>query len=178
MWRGAELLYGENVLFLWQIKAAVAIVRNTRGLPPPEDFQRHQPFVDLFEFLHYAFGFQVLCQETLYQYYRGLLIRYGNQVFRFIFYHRVEMLPTKENIWSYYSVTPLYANLRNSLHNQRCCYYYSPLFCRNDSIPSIFWNWKIILYSCIPVWWWGSRCIDEEIFQKLHKLVQVSWEKK
>lgn len=46
-----------------QIKAAVAIVRNTRGLPPPEDFQRHQPFVDLFEFLQYAFGFQVLIRN-------------------------------------------------------------------------------------------------------------------
>lgn len=48
-----------------QIKAAVAILRNTRGLPPPEDFQRHQPFVDLFEFLQYAFGFQVLFRNLL-----------------------------------------------------------------------------------------------------------------
>ncbi|WZZ62199.1 hypothetical protein YC2023_062306 [Brassica napus] len=48
----------QAIMHLPEIKAAVAIVRNTRGLPPPEDFQRHQPFVDLFEFLQYAFGFQ------------------------------------------------------------------------------------------------------------------------
>ncbi|KAL0743640.1 hypothetical protein Bca4012_085153 [Brassica carinata] len=49
----------QAIMHLPEIKAAVAIVRNTRGLPPPEDFQRHQPFVDLFEFLQYAFGFQM-----------------------------------------------------------------------------------------------------------------------
>jgi callose synthase len=48
----------QAIMHLPEIKAAVAIVRNTRGLPPPEEFQRHQPFLDLFEFLQYAFGFQ------------------------------------------------------------------------------------------------------------------------
>ncbi|CAN8259363.1 unnamed protein product [Cochlearia groenlandica] len=48
----------QAIMHLPEIKAAVAIVRNTRGLPPPEEFQRNQPFVDLLEFLQYAFGFQ------------------------------------------------------------------------------------------------------------------------
>lgn len=43
-----------------QIKASVAAVRNIRGLPSAEDFQKHGAFTDLFDFLQYCFGFQVL----------------------------------------------------------------------------------------------------------------------
>lgn len=43
-----------------QVKAAVAAVRNIRGLPSAEDFQKHGAFTDLFDFLQYCFGFQVL----------------------------------------------------------------------------------------------------------------------
>ncbi|XP_021902223.1 putative callose synthase 8, partial [Carica papaya] len=46
------------IMQLPEIKAAVAVVRNTRGLPSHQDFNRHRPFVDLFEFLQYSFGFQ------------------------------------------------------------------------------------------------------------------------
>ncbi|KAJ0046231.1 hypothetical protein Pint_04895 [Pistacia integerrima] len=41
-----------------QIKAAIAAVRNTRGLPSAQYFQKSGDFVDLFEFLQYRFGFQ------------------------------------------------------------------------------------------------------------------------
>ncbi|XP_010552165.1 PREDICTED: putative callose synthase 8 [Tarenaya hassleriana] len=41
-----------------EINAAVAIVHNIRGLPPPEEFEKNQPYADLFVFLQCAFGFQ------------------------------------------------------------------------------------------------------------------------
>ncbi|XP_065861638.1 putative callose synthase 8 isoform X1 [Euphorbia lathyris] len=41
-----------------EIKAAVAAIRNVRGLPPAEDFHKCGPFIDLFEFLQCCFGFQ------------------------------------------------------------------------------------------------------------------------
>lgn len=43
-----------------QIKAAVAAIRNVRGLPSAQDFEKHGAFTDLFDFLQYCFGFQVL----------------------------------------------------------------------------------------------------------------------
>ncbi|KAL5736702.1 hypothetical protein ACOSQ2_031490 [Xanthoceras sorbifolium] len=46
------------ILQLSEIKAAIAAVRNTRGLPSAQDFQKTGAFMDLFEFLHYCFGFQ------------------------------------------------------------------------------------------------------------------------
>ncbi|KAK1591245.1 hypothetical protein Q3G72_004616 [Acer saccharum] len=46
------------ILQLFEVKAAIAAVRNTRGLPPAQDFQKSGAFMDLFEFLHYCFGFQ------------------------------------------------------------------------------------------------------------------------
>ncbi|KAL9322132.1 hypothetical protein ACSQ67_010185 [Phaseolus vulgaris] len=41
-----------------EIKAAIAVIRNVRGLPPAQDFKRHGSFVDLFDFLQHCFGFQ------------------------------------------------------------------------------------------------------------------------
>lgn len=45
---------------LIQIKAAIAVIRNVRGLPPAQDFKKHGAFVDLFDFLQHCFGFQVI----------------------------------------------------------------------------------------------------------------------
>ncbi|KAK4256006.1 hypothetical protein QN277_008927 [Acacia crassicarpa] len=42
-----------------EIKAAIAAIRNIRGLPPPQDFKKNSAFVDLFDFLQHCFGFQV-----------------------------------------------------------------------------------------------------------------------
>lgn len=42
-----------------QIKAAVAAVRNIRGLPSTQDLEKTGSFMDLFEFLGVVFGFQV-----------------------------------------------------------------------------------------------------------------------
>ncbi|CAJ1957834.1 unnamed protein product [Sphenostylis stenocarpa] len=41
-----------------EIKAAIAVIRNVRGLPPAQDFKKHGAFLDLFDFLHHCFGFQ------------------------------------------------------------------------------------------------------------------------
>ncbi|XP_061352162.1 putative callose synthase 8 [Gastrolobium bilobum] len=41
-----------------EIKAAIAVIRNVRGLPPAQDFNKHGNFVDLFDFLQHCFGFQ------------------------------------------------------------------------------------------------------------------------
>ncbi|KAI4323117.1 hypothetical protein L6164_022748 [Bauhinia variegata] len=41
-----------------EIKAAIAAVRNVRGLPSAQDFNKHGAFVDLFDFLQHCFGFQ------------------------------------------------------------------------------------------------------------------------
>ncbi|XVF79206.1 hypothetical protein PTKIN_Ptkin14bG0201900 [Pterospermum kingtungense] len=41
-----------------EIKAAIAVVRNVRGLPSAENFPKRGTFLDLFEFLQYSFGFQ------------------------------------------------------------------------------------------------------------------------
>lgn len=46
-------------LKLIQIKAAIAVIRNVRGLPSAQDFKKHGAFVDLFDFLQHCFGFQV-----------------------------------------------------------------------------------------------------------------------
>lgn len=43
-----------------QVKVAIAAVRNIRGLPSAQDFQKHGAFIDLFDFLQYCFGFQVI----------------------------------------------------------------------------------------------------------------------
>ncbi|CAL0310217.1 unnamed protein product [Lupinus luteus] len=41
-----------------EIKAAIAVIRNVRGLPPAQEFKKQGPFVDLFDFLQHCFGFQ------------------------------------------------------------------------------------------------------------------------
>ncbi|XP_012074237.1 putative callose synthase 8 isoform X2 [Jatropha curcas] len=41
-----------------EIKAAIGAVRNVRGLPSSEDFNKCGPFIDLFDFLQCCFGFQ------------------------------------------------------------------------------------------------------------------------
>ncbi|XP_028190984.1 putative callose synthase 8 [Glycine soja] len=41
-----------------EIKAAIAVIRNVRGLPPVQDFKKDGAFVDLFDFLQHCFGFQ------------------------------------------------------------------------------------------------------------------------
>ncbi|XP_022717420.1 putative callose synthase 8 isoform X2 [Durio zibethinus] len=41
-----------------EIKAAILVVRNVRGLPSAQNFQKRGAFLDLFEFLQYSFGFQ------------------------------------------------------------------------------------------------------------------------
>ncbi|KAK7272638.1 hypothetical protein RJT34_29359 [Clitoria ternatea] len=41
-----------------EIKAAIAVLRNVRGLPPAQEFKKHGAFVDLFDFLQHCFGFQ------------------------------------------------------------------------------------------------------------------------
>ncbi|XVF18396.1 hypothetical protein REPUB_Repub11eG0018000 [Reevesia pubescens] len=41
-----------------EIIAAIEVVRNVRGLPSAENFQKRGTFLDLFEFLQYSFGFQ------------------------------------------------------------------------------------------------------------------------
>ncbi|KAL2331236.1 hypothetical protein Fmac_018817 [Flemingia macrophylla] len=41
-----------------EIKAAIAVIRNVRGLPPAQDFNKQGAFVDLFDFLQHCFGFQ------------------------------------------------------------------------------------------------------------------------
>lgn len=43
-----------------QIKYAIASVRNVRGLPFLEDFQRRMPDMDMLDWLQFCFGFQVL----------------------------------------------------------------------------------------------------------------------
>ncbi|KAJ4726559.1 Callose synthase-like protein [Melia azedarach] len=48
----------QAIMQLLEIKAAEEAVRNTRGLPSAQDFQKSGAFTDLFEFLHYCFGFQ------------------------------------------------------------------------------------------------------------------------
>ncbi|KAM6584955.1 hypothetical protein CsatB_011957 [Cannabis sativa] len=48
----------QAIMQLNEIKAAIAAVRNVRGLPSAQDFQRHGEFIDLFDFLQYCFGFQ------------------------------------------------------------------------------------------------------------------------
>lgn len=48
-----------------QIKAAVAAIRNIRGIPSANDFQKHGGFIDLFDFLQYCFGFQVIYSKIL-----------------------------------------------------------------------------------------------------------------
>ncbi|CAI0409346.1 unnamed protein product, partial [Linum tenue] len=48
----------QAIMQLPEIKAAVVAIRFTRGLPPPEDFHKRRPFLDLFEFLQCCFGFQ------------------------------------------------------------------------------------------------------------------------
>ncbi|KAF7836581.1 putative callose synthase 8 [Senna tora] len=42
-----------------EIKAAIAAICNTRGLPSPQDFKKNGTFIDLFDFLQHCFGFQV-----------------------------------------------------------------------------------------------------------------------
>ncbi|XVF18368.1 hypothetical protein REPUB_Repub11eG0015500 [Reevesia pubescens] len=54
--KGIDLLTTNELL---QIKAAIEAVRNVRGLPSAENFQKRGNFLDLFEFLQYSFGFQV-----------------------------------------------------------------------------------------------------------------------
>ncbi|GMI65572.1 glucan synthase-like 4 [Hibiscus trionum] len=41
-----------------EIKLAIGVIRNVRGLPPTENLPKRGTFVDSFEFLQYAFGFQ------------------------------------------------------------------------------------------------------------------------
>ncbi|PON83360.1 Glycosyl transferase [Trema orientale] len=48
----------QAIMQLTEIKVAVAAVRNVRGLPSAQDFQKHGAFTDLFDFLQYCFGFQ------------------------------------------------------------------------------------------------------------------------
>lgn len=48
----------QAIMQLPEIKAAVAAIRNIRGIPSANDFQRHGDFIDLFDFLQYCFGFQ------------------------------------------------------------------------------------------------------------------------
>ncbi|XP_050370862.1 putative callose synthase 8 isoform X1 [Argentina anserina] len=48
----------QPIMQLPEIKAAVAAIRNIRGIPSDEDFQKHGKFIDLFDFLQYCFGFQ------------------------------------------------------------------------------------------------------------------------
>ncbi|XP_059662797.1 putative callose synthase 8 [Cornus florida] len=48
----------EAIMQLPEVKAAVAAVRNVRGLPFPGDFQRRVPSTDLFDWLQICFGFQ------------------------------------------------------------------------------------------------------------------------
>ncbi|WJX67394.1 hypothetical protein P8452_51863 [Trifolium repens] len=44
--------------FYENVKAAIAVIRNIRGLTPGQDFKKHGAFVDLFDFLQHCFGFQ------------------------------------------------------------------------------------------------------------------------
>ncbi|VVA18902.1 PREDICTED: callose synthase [Prunus dulcis] len=48
----------QAIMQLPEIKAAVAAIRNIRGIPSANDFQKHGDFIDLFDFLQYCFGFQ------------------------------------------------------------------------------------------------------------------------
>ncbi|XWS10813.1 hypothetical protein CRYUN_Cryun38cG0030100 [Craigia yunnanensis] len=41
-----------------EIKVAIGVVRNVRGLPSAQNFQKRGAFLDFFEFLQYSFGFQ------------------------------------------------------------------------------------------------------------------------
>lgn len=43
-----------------QIKLSVAAVRNVRGLPFLEDFRKRVAYLDLFDWLQFCFGFQVI----------------------------------------------------------------------------------------------------------------------
>lgn len=43
-----------------QIKAAVVAIHNVHHLPFVEDFQKHVASVDLFDWLQFCFGFQVI----------------------------------------------------------------------------------------------------------------------
>lgn len=49
-----------------QVKAAIAAVRNVRSLPSDQYFQKHGAFIDLFDFLQYCFGFQVILISILF----------------------------------------------------------------------------------------------------------------
>ncbi|XP_022981245.1 putative callose synthase 8 isoform X1 [Cucurbita maxima] len=48
----------QPIMQLPEIKAAVAVISNVRGLPSASDFQKNGPFTDLFDFLQWSFGFQ------------------------------------------------------------------------------------------------------------------------
>ncbi|GLU17718.1 hypothetical protein SLE2022_340740 [Rubroshorea leprosula] len=48
----------QAIMEIHEIKAAVEVVRNVRGLPSAQYFQQHGHFLDLFKFLQYSFGFQ------------------------------------------------------------------------------------------------------------------------
>jgi hypothetical protein len=48
-----------------QIKVALAAIRNIRGLPSAQDVQKHGRVRDLFDFLQYWFGFQVIYSQVL-----------------------------------------------------------------------------------------------------------------
>lgn len=48
----------QAIMQLLEIKAAIAAVRNIRGLPLAQDLNNCAPFADLFEFLQRCFGFQ------------------------------------------------------------------------------------------------------------------------
>ncbi|XP_050112527.1 putative callose synthase 8 [Malus sylvestris] len=48
----------QAIMKLPEIKAALAAIRNIRGIPSANDFQKHGDFIDMFDFLQYCFGFQ------------------------------------------------------------------------------------------------------------------------
>ena len=48
-----------------QIKVALAAIRNIRGLHSAQDVQKHGRVRDLFDFLQYWFGFQVIYSQIL-----------------------------------------------------------------------------------------------------------------
>ncbi|GFQ05755.1 putative callose synthase 8 [Phtheirospermum japonicum] len=48
----------QAIMQLPEIKYAIAVVRNVRGLPFLDDFKRRQPYIDLFDWLQFCFGFQ------------------------------------------------------------------------------------------------------------------------
>lgn len=101
-----------------QVKAAIAAVRNVRSLPADQYFQKHGAFIDLFDFLQYCFGFQVILILILFCCLYSKLQEFLN-IHIICFPIRKEMWPTRGSICFYSLLTCTFGNLRSRVQSQR-----------------------------------------------------------